>query len=98
MLSRSFRHVRAPISTGAKTLAATSNRPYFSMMDRIRSTVTHPWRHIKSFIEPDGQNYESQLPDGYRLHGNTAANLSATITHNALEMNQWHDMEATVHS
>jgi hypothetical protein len=55
-------------------------------------------RHIKSFTEPDGQNYESQLPDGYRLHGNTAANLSASITHNALEMNQWHEMEATVHS
>jgi hypothetical protein len=40
----------------------------------------------------------SQLPDGYRLHGNTAANLSASITHNSLEMNQWHEMEATVHS
>ena len=49
-------------------------------------------------MEPDGQNYESQLPDGYRLHGNTAANLSASITHNALEMNQWHEMEAVVHS
>jgi hypothetical protein len=49
-------------------------------------------------VEPDGQNYESQLPDGYRLHGNTAANLSASITHNALEMNQWHEMEAVVHS
>lgn len=38
------------------------------------------------------------MPEGYRLHGNTAANFSASITHNALEMHQWHDMEATVHS
>ena len=41
---------------------------------------------------------ESQLPEGYRLHGNTAAHFSASITHNALEMHQWHDMESTVHS
>jgi hypothetical protein len=65
-----------------------SSRSYFSMYDRLAETVRQPWRHVKAFIEPDGQNYESQLPDGYRLHGNTAANLSATVTHNALEMNQ----------
>lgn len=55
-------------------------------------------KHLASFAEPQGMNYESQLPDGYRLHGNTAANFSATITDNALEMNQWHEMEATVHT
>lgn len=55
-------------------------------------------RHIKSYVEPDGQNYESQLPDGYRLHGNTAANFSAYVTGNSFEMHQWHEMEATVHS
>ena len=64
----------------------------------MRDKWSQTGRHFKSFIEPDGQNYESQLPDGYRLHGNTAMNLSAYITHNALEMNQWHEMEATVHS
>merc|ERR1719223_1412405 len=68
------------------------------MFDRVKETVTQSWKHVKAFIEPDGQNYESQLPDGYRLHGNSAANLSATVTHNALEMNNWHEMEATVHS
>lgn len=67
-------------------------------MDRFKAKMQEPMRHVRAFIEPDGQNYESQLPDGYRLHGNTAANLSASITHNALEMNQWHEMEATVHS
>jgi hypothetical protein len=82
-----------------KSLMMTSqNREYFSLMDRMKEKIKAPLRHVKSFTEPDGQNYESQLPDGYRLHGNTAANLSASITHNALEMNQWHEMEATVHS
>lgn len=55
-------------------------------------------RHVRAFVEPDGQNHESQLPEGYRLHGNSAANFSAAITHNALEMHQWHDMESTAHS
>ena len=97
MLSKSL---RASINKKAMLSgrAVVAGRGYFSLADRVRETIQQPWRHVKSFIEPDGQNYESQLPDGYRLHGNTAANLSATITHNALEMNQWHDMEATVHS
>lgn len=98
MLSKSL---RASINNKAMLtgrMAVANSRGYFSLADRVRETIQQPWRHVKSFIEPDGQNYESQLPDGYRLHGNTAANLSATITHNALEMNQWHDMEATVHS
>jgi hypothetical protein len=78
--------------------AALSQRGYFGLVDRIKQKMQVPMKHINSFIEPDGQNYESQLPDGYRLHGNTAMNMSAYITHNALEMNQWHEMEATVHS
>jgi len=79
-------------------IMAMQNRGYFSLMDRVRDKLHTPLKHIKSFVEPDGINYESQLPDGYRLHGNTAMNFSASITHNALEMNQWHDMDATVHS
>jgi hypothetical protein len=57
-----------------------------SLMDRIKEKFHGPIRHFRSFVEPDGQNYESQLPDTYRLHGNTAMNFSASITHNALEM------------
>ena len=38
------------------------------------------------------------MPEGYRLHGNSAASFSASLTQNALELNQWHEMEATVHS
>jgi hypothetical protein len=55
-------------------------------MDRIKDRTHTAFRHVRSFVEPDGMNYESQLPDGYRLHGNTAYNLSASVTHNALEM------------
>ena len=49
-------------------------------------------------MEPDGINYQTQLPEGYRTHGNTAASFSAYITQNALELNQWHEMESVVHS
>ncbi len=38
------------------------------------------------------------MPDGYRLHGNTAATFSASLTQNSIELNNWHEMEATVHS
>ena len=41
---------------------------------------------------------QSQMPEGYRLHGNSAASFSASMTQNALELNQWHEMESTVHS
>lgn len=67
-------------------------------MDRIRDTVNKPYRHVKSFFEQDGNNYESQLPEGYRTHGNTAASFSASITQNSIELNQWHEMESVVHS
>jgi hypothetical protein len=49
-------------------------------------------------MEPDGMNYQSQLPSGYNLHGNSAASFSAYITQNSIELNNWHEMEATVHS
>lgn len=55
-------------------------------------------RHIENFVAPDGYQYESQMPEGYRLHGNTAASFSASMTQNSIELNQWHEMEATVHS
>lgn len=40
----------------------------------------------------------SQTPEGYRLHGNSAASFSASMTQNSIELNQWHEMESTVHS
>lgn len=67
-------------------------------MDKVRDKVNKPFRHIKSFFEPDGINYESQLPSGYTLHGNTAAQFSAYLTQNSIELNQWHEMDTVVHS
>ena len=32
------------------------------------------------------------------MHGNTAASYSASLTQNSIELHQWHEMEATVHS
>ncbi len=68
------------------------------MMDRVRDAVRVPWKHVESFFEPDGINYESQLPETSRLYGNTAMNFNAYLTENAIDMNTWHDMEATQHS
>lgn len=55
-------------------------------------------RHIQSYVEPDGYNYQSQMPDMYRNHGNTIASFSASVTQNSIELHQWHEMESTVHS
>ena len=45
-----------------------------------------------------GYNYQSQLPEAYRLHGNSAMSFSASLTNNAFDLNQWHEMESTVHT
>lgn len=55
-------------------------------------------RHFKSFFEPDGQDYKSQLPEGYRTHGNTAGTFNAYLAQNSYDLQQWHDMESVVHS
>jgi len=38
------------------------------------------------------------MPDSYKMHGNTVASFSASVTQNSLELHQWHEMESTVHS
>lgn len=43
-------------------------------------------RHIQSYVEPDGYNYQSQMPDMYRIHGNTIASFSASVTQNSIEL------------
>lgn len=73
-------------------------RPYFSVFEKIKDRFRAPIRHIQGFVEPDGYQYGSQMPEGYRLHGNSAASYSASLTQNSLELNQWHEMESTVHS
>lgn len=78
--------------------ALAASRPYFSMFDRVRDAMQTPLRHIRSFVEPDGNRYNSQLPEGYRLHGNSAASLAGKITGNSLEMNQWFEMDSMIHT
>ena len=89
MLAKSLRNkhrLHAAANALPYGMLASSSRGYFSLMDRVRDRLQQPLRHIKSFVEPDGQSYESQLPETSRTYGNTAANLSASVTHNALEM------------
>lgn len=66
------------VSQSAKT--QMPQRGYFSFVDKVKDKFYKPWRHIQSFVEPDGQNYQTQLPEGYRTHGNTAASFSAYVT------------------
>jgi hypothetical protein len=56
------------------------------VFDKIRDRFNIPMRHLQSFTEPDGYNYQSQMPDGYRMHGNTAASFSASVTQNTIEL------------
>ncbi len=78
--------------------AAQSQRDYFSVFEKMKDRLQVPLRHVQSFAEPDGYNHQSQMPEGYRLHGNTAASFSASFTQNSIELHQWHEMESTVHS
>src|SRR6056300_1544614 len=99
MLQKSFSRVASKHTAMLpSTQYVGARRPYFSVFDKMKDRFNTPLKHIKSFVEPDGYNHESQLPSGYRLHGNTAATFSAHLTKNAIELNQWHEMEATVHS
>jgi hypothetical protein len=56
------------------------------MVDRLRDYAQTPLKHIRSFVEPDGQRYNSQLPEGYRTHGNTAAAFAGKITGQSLDL------------
>lgn len=106
-LNRGFRHAaRTPLQQVLRTTSAKSSapqlsfqtRPYFSVFEKIKDRFRTPIKHIESFMEPGGNAEQSQMPEGYRLHGNSAASFSASLTQNSIELNQWHEMEATVHS
>lgn len=74
-------------------------RGYFSMLDRFRDKINIPMRHLRSFFELDGHSYTTSLPSSTaKLHGNSGMNFQAYLTGNAFDMNQWHEMENTVHS
>ena len=94
--------MRAPLMSAVRATSLAQPqmpvRPYFSVFEKIKDRFRTPMKHIQGFVEPDGYAHESQMPEGYRLHGNSAASYSASLTQNALELNQWHEMESTVHS
>ena len=94
--------MRAPLTQAVRASALAqpqmTARPYFSVFEKIKDRFRTPIKHIQGFVEPDGYASSSQMPEGYRLHGNSAASYSASLTQNALELNQWHEMESTVHS
>jgi hypothetical protein len=76
-------------SQQAKRLVQMSSpaaQGYFSVFEKMRDRFNTPLRHIKSFTEPDGYNYQSQMPATYYQHGNTIASFSASVTANALEL------------
>jgi hypothetical protein len=56
------------------------------MVDRLRDYAQTPLKHISSFVEPDGQRYNSQLPEGYRTLGNTAAAFAGKIMGQSLDL------------
>jgi hypothetical protein len=64
----------------------------------MKETINTPYRHVKSFFEPDGINYSSQLPETSRLHGNTAMTFNAYLSQNSIDLNNWHEMDNAVHA
>jgi hypothetical protein len=77
---------------------ASTIRPYFSVLEKVKERFNIPMKHFQSFAEVGGQNYQSQLPEAYRLHGNSAMSFTASINNNAIDLHNWHEMESTVHS
>ena len=71
----------------ATIVSSGSSRPFISVFDKITDRFSAPMKHMKSFMDPDGHNYESQMPEGYRTHGNSAASFSASLTQNSIELN-----------
>ena len=78
--------------------AQNMGRSYFTFMDRVKEAVRVPMKHMESYFEPQGKDYESQLPNTENLYGNTAMVFNAYLTHNAIDMNTWHDMDNTYHN
>lgn len=76
----------------------TDNKTYFTFMDKVKEATRVPMRHLESFFEPSGKDYESQLPQTENLYGNSAMVFNAYLTHNSIDVNTWHDMDNTVHS
>jgi len=53
-------------------LRGLQGRNYFSAFERLKQSAGIPMKHIHAIFQPSGINQQSQVPDGYRTHGNTA--------------------------
>jgi hypothetical protein len=79
-LAKNAHKLRTATNIHRPVLASTQQRDYFSVFEKVKERFSVPLKHIQSFTEPDGQNLQSQMPEGYRLHGNSAASFSASMT------------------
>jgi len=52
-----FRARNMALIRNCNIIGSTQQRDYFSVFEKIKDRFNIPMRHIKSFVEPDGQNY-----------------------------------------
>lgn len=53
------RHAAGMTVTSQHQTNIETGRHYFTMMDRVKDAVQVPWKHVTSFFEPGGKDYES---------------------------------------
>ena len=93
LLPHANKAMRTPLTSMLRPTATCTaqpqiqTRPYFSVFEKIKDRFRTPMKHIQGFVEPDGYASSSQMPEGYRLHGNSAASFSAALTQNSIELN-----------
>lgn len=60
-LQRQFSRTIANHNSSALSMSRmqTPQRQYFTFMEKVRDKINKPLRHIKSFMEPDGINYQT---------------------------------------
>ena len=56
-LHRSSALRKPAVSLLVPATTQTQARGYFSIVDKIKDKFHKPWRHVQSFMEPDGINY-----------------------------------------
>ena len=56
-MQQTARAAQASNPFSGMTQSANSQRPYFSVLERVKERFRLPMRHIESFAEVNGQNY-----------------------------------------
>jgi ligand-binding SRPBCC domain-containing protein len=60
--SRAQQLMKHPMPTnlgGVMNKNILAKRNYFSFVDKMKDRFNKPWRHVQSFMEPDGINYQT---------------------------------------